>query len=513
MSLAVLLKNKQESVSHLRVVDAISERSSSNLLGDYKNESIKTKYPEIDGVNVLGAFSGIFFVPDGKSVNERFYPRSFWENVLKDEELQKRLEDRVMFGTIGHEDKYVDDVDLASGKVSHIVTKLWIDESTGLGMGEALILGTTSGQNLYRFLKAGCNIKISSRAYGDYIPGQLHEGMPIMDASTYRLEGFDVVLFPGFNETKLTLNESKSKNDIKKDKLIVENIIKRRSNIMAAKSKKLLKAESDLTSELKRSKLKAESDVIAKNKIIEKLEADLKNAETERDQWKVEGSKLLESYKKYNSLGTLKSIQEKLDKLVEFEKISNDPEDLRKTIVEATEKINSGKNYIAESESALDMSESAIKQYLDIVGTVSQAKRDKIKSERALKQYTSLGTISELISMKAKYEEMQQSMDKAKLEEDCRKYSNLTGQTIESVQKVFESSKSREDAISILESLAVKKAKIHESKSESKQEVKSRFKRESVINSKNNRVLSVKNESVDSAEIALSKSILKSYIR
>lgn len=512
-----LRKDEHGTVHNIRICDVLTDKKEISLVADYKNESSKTSYPEVDGRNVLGILSGIFFVPDGRSVNERFYPRKFWEEVLADPELQNRLQDRVMFGTIGHEDKYVDDEDLAKGKVSHIVTKLWIDDETGMGMGEALILGTDAGRNLYMLLKAGAKIKISSRAYGDYVQGQLHEGMPIMDAKTYRLEGFDVVLLPGFPQTRLSVHESAKCNDIN-NKLIIESVIKRRSESMAEdkKSKKSVKSETSLTSELRRSRAKAESQNLTYEKKIKELETKLEAITKERDTWKEEGTKLLKSYNRYNSLGTVKDLTSKLEKLSAFEEIADEPQEIKSTIVEATNRINQSKEtaqMMNEAASALDMTETALNQYLDLVGTVSQARRDKIKMERALKQYTSFGTISDIAAMSEKFKTMQEKLEQEKMERACRKYSALTGQSIETVQTIFESAKSKEDAIKLLDSL---KATVKsESKIESKDsKPKIAFKKESVINSKNNKVLETKNESVsDNDDIAISKSVLKSFVR
>lgn len=513
-----LRKDEHNTVHNIRVCDVLTDKKEVSLIADYKNESTKTSYPEVDGHNVLGVLSGIFFVPDGRSVNERFYPREFWEEVLQDPELQNRLQDRVMFGTIGHEDKYVDDEDLARGKVSHIITKLWIDDNTGMGMGEALILGTDAGKNLYMLLKAGAKIKISSRAYGDYVQGQLHEGMPIMDAKTYRLEGFDVVLLPGFPQTQLSVHESAKCNDIN-NKLIIESVIKRRSESMAEdkKSKKSVKSETSLTSELRRSRAKAESQNLTYEKKIKELETKLEEITKERDTWKEEGTKLLKSYNRYNALGTVKDLSSKLEKLSAFEEIAEDPQEIKNSIKEATDRIIKGKEAVQmvnEAASALDMTETALNQYLDLVGTVSQARRDKIKMERALKQYTSYGTISDIAAMADKYHAMQEKLEQNKLERDCRKYSALTGQSLETVQAVFETAKSKEDAIKLLKSM---KAPVKsESRIVAKQDSKpiNAFKKESVINNKNNKVLEVKNESSqENEDVAICKSVLSSFMR
>lgn len=510
----VLRKDENGTVHNIRVCDVLTDRRAVTLVADYKNESSKSAYPEVDGHNVLGILSGIFFVPDGRSVNERFYPRSFWEEVLADPELQNRLRDRVMFGTIGHEDKYVDDEDLAKGKVSHIITKLWIDENTGMGMGEALILGTDAGKNLYMLLKAGAKIKISSRAYGDYVQGKFHEGMPIMDAKTYRLEGFDVVLLPGFPQTQLSVHESAN------NKLIIESVIKRRSESMAGNkqiAKKATSSDTSLTSELRRSRAKAESQNITYERKIKELEAKLEEVTKERDTWKEEGTKLLKSYNRYNSLGTVKDLTSRLDKLSAFESIAEDPEEIKSTVLAATDRINKGKelfSMLEEACSSLDMSESALNQYLSLVGTVAEARRNKIKTERALKQYTAFGTISDIAAMADKLNAMHEKLEQEKMEKACRKYSALTGQSMDTVKTIFETAKSKEDAIKLLDSM---KSNIKtESASVSASAVKKpRFKKESIINDKNNTVLEKrKHESVEqNQDIAISKSVLRKFIR
>ena len=121
-----------------------------------------------------------------------------------------------MLGCIGHSDREVNEEDITEGKVSHIVSDLWIDESTGLGMGRTLILGTQAGRNLYTLMKAGCKIKTSSRASGDF-KNETHEGLPVVDEDSYFLETFDFVINPGFLETDPMLKESveKIKRDMK----------------------------------------------------------------------------------------------------------------------------------------------------------------------------------------------------------------------------------------------------------------------------------------------------------
>jgi len=159
---------------------------------------------------VIGVVRGPFFFPDGISENKRFYPRDLWESVLRQERIQEKLKNRTMFGQMGHNDRPVNDTDLAEGKVSHFISKLHVNGQQG--MGEALILDTPAGRNLLAPLKAGCKIKISSRATGSFCEGRTGpNGIPVVDKEKYILETFDFVINAGFKNTDPQLAEGKIK--------------------------------------------------------------------------------------------------------------------------------------------------------------------------------------------------------------------------------------------------------------------------------------------------------------
>jgi hypothetical protein len=130
---------------------------------------------------------------DGKSQNNRFYEKKLWERVLG--EAATNMSRGAMLGTIGHSQP-LDDNALLEGKASHRVSKLWIDESKKLGMGEVLILNTPAGRTLNAYLRGGVQFPVSSRGYGKY-NGKMEDGTQIVDADTYKLETFDFVRVPG----------------------------------------------------------------------------------------------------------------------------------------------------------------------------------------------------------------------------------------------------------------------------------------------------------------------------
>ena len=312
------------------------------LKEDYLNESSNKSVA--DGRNILAVVQGVFFVPDGVSRNERYYPKVFWETIIGHPDLRRRLDDKVMFGCIGHEDRGITESDITDGKVSHIVTKLWIDEETKMGMGEAYILGTPAGRNLYVVMKAGSRIKVSSRASGDYKSNETHEGMPIVDENSYYLETFDFVLNPGFTETNPLIKENikKIKEDMRRLEMeftqkiyedlrteknsLNEEVMKLREEkaISEAKAKQLdeevIKKNAEIAS-LTEKLAKAEEVETEKNQISEKLavienhlkECEIEDITTLKEDLEKSGS-LLEAYAK---LGRPEQIERKVKKLTE----------------------------------------------------------------------------------------------------------------------------------------------------------------------------------------------------
>ncbi len=159
----------------------------------------------VDNVNILGRAVGPFFVVDGKSQNNRFYSRALWERILK--ESQETIRRGAMLCTMGH-GQVLDDSAMLEGKISHRVSKLWIDENKGIGMGELLIMNTVAGRNLNTYMRSGVECPVSSRGYGKYA-STMEDGTRIIDSDTYKLEGFDVVRVPGIPGAVPRLVESK----------------------------------------------------------------------------------------------------------------------------------------------------------------------------------------------------------------------------------------------------------------------------------------------------------------
>jgi hypothetical protein len=128
---------------------------------------------------------GEFARADRATANRRLYPYTLWERELT--RLGKQLTERKVFGELDHPM----DGRTQLKRVSHLVTKLWIE--SGVVMGEAEILNTTEGKNLKAILEGGGKVGVSSRGFGTTKPNVKGEDVVQGD---YRLMTFDFVADP-----------------------------------------------------------------------------------------------------------------------------------------------------------------------------------------------------------------------------------------------------------------------------------------------------------------------------
>lgn len=174
--------------------------------------------------SILGVLEGRHFVPGGFSRNGRYYPEDeefgyLWTEQLKNPDLQEKIKNRTLFGTIGH-DLDITEKEVREGKVSHFTTNHEIRKTNDPkmpyeGYAESYILNTPVGQCLKTYYEAGCNFYTSTRADGDYIKGKTKknlegEEVPILNPKSFKYERNDFILNPGFLEANPKLKESLS---------------------------------------------------------------------------------------------------------------------------------------------------------------------------------------------------------------------------------------------------------------------------------------------------------------
>lgn len=345
---------------------------------------------DVNGQAVLGKLKGCFFVPDGVSRNKRFYGKDVWERQLKNEDVQLKLKDKRMFGTIGHKIK-VDDESLAEGKLSHVTTGLSLNGDEGTG--EALILNTPTGRILNTVLRAGSKLYVSSRASGDY-KGTSH-GVPNVDPDTYHLEGFDFVLEPGFLQANPAIVESLQR-DLQEYLELVEakpDPKQDEPSKITEDTPKATKLEDKNNEELGGIQMSKELiEQLAKEKVVlqEDLTKSLKQLEEIKQEHVVTGSEVTSLREQ------LKKAEEKVTKMDLYEKLGS-PEDIGKAL-DLSEKVlwkykESGSP--DEVRTALDKAYEELKKYRDL-GTVNEISEAFDKAEGLIKKYRELGTVAEL---------------------------------------------------------------------------------------------------------------------
>lgn len=176
-------------------------------------------------VNIL-KFGGRFQYADKPNENGRVYPF----NVLKEavSAIQEDVKSRAVMGELDHPS----DAKLHLDRISHVVTKLWMEGKEVFGECEVLA-ETTCGRQLKSLLNSGVRIGISSRGVGD-METTMREGKELYTVLPgFMLVTWDIVGTPSVAGSYMSIKESveKQKNkiiDVKKmnERAILEEIKK-----------------------------------------------------------------------------------------------------------------------------------------------------------------------------------------------------------------------------------------------------------------------------------------------
>lgn len=155
---------------------------SKQLLIDAK--PIRLSIQESEGGKMVAR--GEFARCDVPTQNGRTYPKGVYLREVK--KLQESVAARRAFGELDHPD----DGKTKLARVSHVITKLEIDDN-GVVMGEAEILNTPNGQTLKAILDAGAEVGVSSRGFGS--TRSLPDGSSVV-GEDFTLRSFDFVADP-----------------------------------------------------------------------------------------------------------------------------------------------------------------------------------------------------------------------------------------------------------------------------------------------------------------------------
>ena len=358
---------------------------------------------DVDGKNILAKVRGVFFVPDGKSRNGRFYPAELWENVVNDPEVKQRLKSRAVYGTVGHSQK-IDDDAVLNGLVSHIVTDLKIEK--GKGIGEALILNTPAGRNLNTILQAGGSMFVSTRADGTF-EGK-HQGLPVVSPKTYNFDTVDFVLDAGFVEANPNLVESYNEL-VKCNKLDNQN---KEGNTM---SEKLIEMLSNDNADLKVDVKTLTKDVSDLKEAKETLEEENKHLQGEMVKFEEAQKKMKEMEdEKEKSEEEKKELEEKL---ASFDKLGESAEDVEKTLSNALAHIKK----VNEELGGFDSAKSALETAIDFINKFDEA-----------------GVLDNLLEAKKKMKEMEDEAEEKEKEKEAKELAEELGISEEKVKELLE---------------------------------------------------------------------------
>lgn len=428
----------------------------------------------IDGTHYLALVRGPFFAVDKSSGNGRFYSRKLWERAIRITESKRA--NGLMVGTIGHNQPLKDE-DLLKGVASHRVTRLWIDESTGVGYGELVVLNSAAGRELNALLRGGVRLSVSSRAFGDFA-GVGPDGNKAINPDTYDLETFDFVQIPGVSTaTPSVVDESKvldsTRNNTKEDlgmsqpnqQTIVETLVADKQRVQgqyesALQDNAALSAKNVQLTEA--AKVSATAETQAKTQLQEAQTA-LAGATATNEAYAKLGTpdevsesltkskEVIGAYVELGSISELQGIVEDLDAFEELGDLEQVTEAMQIASVceeqgldaEAlTARLELLKQYenlgsISEIERVFEITEKLHEEYKPL-GSAAEINTAMSAMEESLKAYKELGSPSDISNVFDIVESNQQAQVKSKLQEEAAQLSNTYGVEVGTVVSMLE---------------------------------------------------------------------------
>jgi hypothetical protein len=145
---------------------------------------------------------GQFQKASSPNANGRIYPANVLNAAVED--LQEHIKSRRILGEFDHPP----DAKIHLDRVSHLITKLWMEGDTVFGECEVLE-NTQHGSQLKALLESNVNIGISSRGVGD-MEATIYEGEEYYQVLPgYSFVTFDIVAEPSVHGSYMSVLESK----------------------------------------------------------------------------------------------------------------------------------------------------------------------------------------------------------------------------------------------------------------------------------------------------------------
>lgn len=338
---------------------------------------------EVDGKYILARVEGPAFFPETVSEgNSVYYPQEAWENAISDLDFKRRLADRLVYGTIGHNIELTDD-EIREGLFSHVVTRVWINEEN-IGRAEYLIYNTGPGQRLNMLLRTKSKLRVSTKAAGRFdrdTSGGIKKVLP----NTFKLERIDFVVDPGYSGALPAVLEHKTNESL-------INIDEEGKSMENEKVVKILESRID---ELKGAVTISESTI---NSLRDELFKIKESA--------IATNLLLDSYKQ---LGTPAAIQESLSTLTQYESLG--------TVHEIHEAFDQGEDQLDQMSNTIQSLQDQVNETPDEYKELGEPEEIKMALSQALdavdtlEKYQALGTPEELEQVVANAEQMAEAME------------------------------------------------------------------------------------------------------
>ena len=138
------------------------------------------------------------------NANGRIYPDSVLRSAVQN--LQEDVRARRVLGEFDHPP----DAKIHLDRVSHLITKIWMEGDTVFGECE-ILEHTTHGRQLKALFEANINIGISSRGVGD-METTIHEGEEYYQVMPgYSFVTFDIVAEPSVHGSYMSMLEGKDR--------------------------------------------------------------------------------------------------------------------------------------------------------------------------------------------------------------------------------------------------------------------------------------------------------------
>ena len=135
--------------------------------------------------------------------NGRYYPDEVWETVFDSPIVKEMFTNGGLPGELDHP---VDRSETDSSRIAIMMPEPPKRDTRGQLEGYFDILDTPCGKIAYQLAKYGFRFGISSRGEGDVT--ESYDGSEVVDADTYTLHAFDLVLLPACESARMRFTES-----------------------------------------------------------------------------------------------------------------------------------------------------------------------------------------------------------------------------------------------------------------------------------------------------------------